>query len=153
MNEELLFKLKELGLQVPAEPKPLGAYQPFVISGNTAYLSGQISRDVQGQVIVGKVGKELTLEQGAKAAAQAALYGLSILMGIGLQRFSRILRLTGYVQTTPEFYDIPKVVNGASDLFLNLFGEQGKHARSAVGMTALPMNAAVEIEIVAELKS
>lgn len=154
MNDKVLSRLKELGLELPEEPKPLGAYQPFVIVGNIAYLSGQISRNSHGQVIVGKVGNELTLEQGAKAAEHAALYALSILMhGIGLQRFERIVRLTGYVQTAFDFYDIPKVVNGASNLFLHLFDEDGKHARSAVGMASLPMNAAVEIEVLAQLKS
>ena len=146
-------KLKELGLKLPPAPKPAGLYQPFVVSGKLAFLSGQISRDAEGKILAGKVGKDLSLVEGQAAARLAALNALSIMKHlIGFEKISRVVKMTGFVQTSPDFYEIPAVVNGASELFSEVMGEQGAHARSAVGMASLPMNAAVEIELVLELK-
>lgn len=146
-------KITHLGLSLPPAPKPLGIYQPFVVSGNLAFLSGQIPKDVDGKVVTGKVGKELSLEQGKAAARSAALNALSIMKHlIGFEKIRRIIKMTGFVNVAPDFYEIPAVVNGASELLAEVFGEAGSHARSAVGMASLPMNAAVEIELVVELK-
>ena len=146
-------KLKELGLSLPPAPKPVGLYQPFVASGKLAFLSGQISKDAEGKILAGKVGKDLSLAEGQAAAKLAALNALSIMKNlIGFKKINRIVKMTGFVQAAPDFYEIPAVVNGASELFMEVMGEQGAHARSAVGMASLPMNAAVEIELVLELK-
>lgn len=151
MNIDL--KLSELGLKLPPAPKPVGLYQPFVVSGKLAFLSGQISKDADGKILTGKVGKELSLAEGQAAARLAALGALSIMKHlIGFEKISRVVKMTGFVQTVPDFYEIPAVVNGASELLAAVMGEQGSHARSAVGVASLPMNAAVEIELVIELK-
>lgn len=145
--------LLQLGIVLPPVPKPVGLYQPVVIAGKLAFLSGQISRDAEGKIVTGKVGKELSLEDGGKAAQLAALNALTIIKNlIGIEKIARIVKLTGFVQTAPDFYQIPDVVNKASEIFVQVFGEAGKHARSAVGMASLPANAAVEIELVVELK-
>ncbi len=145
--------LKKLGLELPPAPKPVGLYQPFVVSGNLAFLSGQISKDAGGKLLTGKVGKDLSLAEGQAAARLAALNALSIMKHlIGFERIRRVVKMTGFVQTAPDFYEIPAVVNGASELFAEVMGEQGSHARSAVGMASLPLNAAVEIELVLELR-
>ncbi len=145
--------LKIIGLVLPPAPKPVGLYQPFVVSGKLVFLSGQISKDADGKVLVGKVGKDLSLAGGQSAARLAALNALSIMKHlIGFGKISRVVKMTGFVQTAPGFYEIPAVVNGASELLAAVMGEQGVHARSAVGMASLPMNAAVEIELVLELK-
>ena len=146
-------KIKQLGLVLLPPPKPAGSYQPVVVSGAFAFLSGQISKTADGKILSGKVGKDLTLEQGKEAARAAALNALSAIHHlIGFGKFERILRVVGYVQTAPDFYEIPAVVNGASDLFLEIFGPAGVHARSAVGMASLPLNAAVEIEVTLQVK-
>jgi enamine deaminase RidA (YjgF/YER057c/UK114 family) len=146
-------KLEELGLKLPIAPKPAGLYQPFVVSGKLAFLSGQISRDVDGKILAGKVGKDLSLAEGQAAARLAALNLLSIMKHlIGFEKIRRVVKMTGFVQTAPDFYEIPAVLNEASELFTEVMGECGAHARSAVGMSSLPLNAAVEIELVLELK-
>ena len=146
-------KIQELGLSLPPSPKPVGLYQPFVVSGKLAFLSGQISKDAEGKILTGKVGKDISLAEGQAAARLAALNALSIMKHlIGFEKIRRVVKMTGFVQTAPDFYEIPAVVNGASELLAEVMGEQGKHARSAVGMASLPMNAAVEIELVLELK-
>ena len=146
-------KLSELGLLLPPAPKPVGLYKPFVVSGKLAFLSGQISKDAEGKILAGKVGKDLSLAEGQAAARLAALNALSIMKGlIGFEKILRVVKMTGFVQSAPDFYEIPSVVNGASELLAEVMGDQGTHARSAVGMASLPMNAAVEIELVLELK-
>jgi len=146
-------KITQLGLSLPPAPKPVGLYQPFVVSGKLAFLSGQLSKDAQGKLLTGKVGKDLSLSEGKMAARLAALNVLSIMKYlIGFGKISRIVKMTGFVQAAPDFYEIPAVVNGASELFAEVMGDQGAHARSAVGMASLPLNAAVEIELVLELK-
>ena len=139
---------------IPQAPQPAGSYQPVVFCGNLAFLSGQISKTADGRVLSGKVGAQLTLEEGKLAARVAALNALSAIHHwIGFLKFARILRLVGYVQTAPDFHEISAVINGASDFFLEIFGPQGVHARSAVGMAGLPLNAAVEIELTVEIKN
>jgi len=146
-------KITQLGLSLPPAPKPVGLYQPFVVSGKLAFLSGQVSRDAEGKILVGKVGKDLSLAEGKAAARLAALNALSIMKHlIGFEKINRVVKMTGFVQTAPDFDEIPAVVNGASELLVEVMGDHGTHARSAVGMASLPMNAAVEIELVLELK-
>lgn len=146
-------RLKELGIELPPAPVPAGAYVPVLVQGTTAYLSGQLPRRSDGTLIQGRVGQELDLAQGREAARLAALNALSAFRRhLGWERFERVLRLTGYLQTGPGFQDHPKVLNGASEVLTEIFGEKGIHARSAVGVSSLPMNAAVEIEFIFELK-
>lgn len=146
-------KITQLGLSLPSAPKPAGFYQPVVVSGKLAFLSGQVSKDAEGKVLTGKVGKDLSLAEGQAAARFAALNALSVMKHlIGFEKISRVVKMTGFVQAASDFYEIPGVMNGASELFVEVMGDRGAHARSAVGMASLPMNAAVEIELVLELK-
>jgi enamine deaminase RidA (YjgF/YER057c/UK114 family) len=148
-----LQKIQSLNLVLPPPPKPVGSYRPVILAGKLAFLSGQVSRMPDGSMLTGKVGKDLTLEQGKEAARIAVLNAISLIQEfIKFEQFDQMVRLVGYVQTAPDFYEIPAVMNGASDLLLEIFGEKGVHARSAVGMASLPMNAAVEIEITLQVK-
>ena len=147
-------RLKEMGLELPAPGKPMANYVTAVRTGNLVFLSGHGPVLENGNLITGKVGADLTLEEGYKAARQVALVLLASLKSeIGdLDKVHRVVKLLGMVNCTPDFVDQPKVVNGASDLLVEIFGEKGKHARSAVGMNALPSNIAVEIEMIAEIE-
>ena len=154
MRALILDKLKELNLTLPPAPQSVGAYVPLTIAGTLAFLSGQISKDASGKILAGKVGRDISLEEGKKAAELAALNALSLIDAhLGFDRVERILRLVGYIQTSSDFYAIPDVLNGASNLFLSVMGDAGKHARSAVGMASLPLNAAVEVELTLLLKA
>lgn len=147
-------RIQELKLHLPKAPQPAGSYRPVVISGSYAFLSGQISKTADGRVLTGKLGQDLDLEQGKEAAKCAALQVLAVLGDlIGFARFERMIRVVGYVQSSADFYEISQVMNGASDFFLEVFGENGIHARSAVGMASLPLNAAVEIEATIKIKA
>lgn len=151
MNFEM--KIKQLGLEIPPAPVPVGSYRPVIFSQHLAFLSGQIARLPDGQLVTGAVGKELTLEDGQKAARLAAINVVSVIQhAIGFARFVRLVRLVGYVQAAPHFHDIPKVINASSDLFIDIFGEAGTHARSAVGVPNLPLNSAVELELTVEVR-
>ena len=143
-----------MGLSLPPAPKPAGAYTPVVFAGNLALISGQVARKADGTLCCGKAGKELNLEEARKAAETAALNVLSIIHHvIGEEKVERFLRVAGFVQTSPDFYEIPKVIDAASELFQQLFGERGVHARTSVGVSSLPMNAAVEIEVTLQIRS
>ena len=149
-----LEKLKSLGLELPASPKPQGWYVPAVRSGNLVFVSGQLPMS-QGELAVkGKLGQPLTLEEGREAAKLCLLNVLAALEGNGfpLESVRRVVKLRGYVQSAPDFYEQPKVLNAASELLTEIFGDEGKHARAAVGVAALPLNAAVEIEAIFEMK-
>ena len=125
-----------------------------MISGSTLYVSGQVSIDPSGAFITGKVGSDLSVEDGAKAAERCALALLAqakAACGGDLGRLKRVLKLTGFVNSTPDFTDQPKVVNGASDLLVAVLGDKGRHARSAVSAGALPLGVVVEIEGIFEL--
>ncbi|MBL8834352.1 MAG: RidA family protein [Rhodospirillales bacterium] len=147
-------RLKELGIDLPAAAAPAGNYVPWVVSGKTAYIAGQITlKDGKPQVL-GKLGREFGIEEGQAAARLCAINIVSQLKaacGGDLDRVVRIVRLGGFVNCIPEFTDQPKVINGASDLIVQIFGEAGKHARAAVGASSLPLGVAVEIEAVAEI--
>ncbi len=146
-------KIQSLRLTLPSPPKPVGSYQPVTYAKGLAFLSGQVSKSSDGKVLAGKVGLDLTLDQGREAARLAALNVISIIQNlVGFDRFEKIVRVVGYVQTAPNFYDISQVVNGASDLFIEVFGDKGVHARSSLGMAGLPLNAAVELEVTLEIR-
>lgn len=147
-------KLKELGITIPEPAKPVAAYVPAVVSGNLVYTAGQIPLKDGQLAFKGKVGQDLTLEQGYEAAKVCTLNCLAAIKGVlgSLDRVKRIVKVTGFVNSAPGFTDQPKVVNGASELLVQVFGEQGKHARSAVGVAELPLNAAVEVEMIVEFE-
>lgn len=146
-------RLKELGLTLPQTPTPAGNYVSAVSSGSMVYVSGHGPRQADGTMITGKVGRELTVEEGYAAARLTMLNCLASLKAeIGdLERVTRIVKLFGMVNCTEDFGRHPEVINGGSDLLTALFGERGKHARSAVGMQSLPFQIAVEIELIAEV--
>jgi len=143
--------LKEKGIELPEVPKPVANYVPAVRTGNLIFLSGH---GPQKHIPNGKVGKELTIEQGYEAARNTALCLISTMKNIleDLDRVRRIVKLTGFVNCAEDFKDQPKVVNGASDLFVEIFGDNGKHSRSAIGIYQLPNGIPVEIELVAEVQ-
>lgn len=148
-------RLKQLGLTLPAPPKPVANYVPVVRTGDLLFLSGVLpSRDGR-LVLSGKLGENLTVEQGVEAARVAVLNGLSIVRSEAgsLDRVKQIVKMVGYIASAPGFIDQPHVLNGASDLLVSLFGEAGRHARVAVGAAELPRMAPVEIELIVELYS
>jgi enamine deaminase RidA (YjgF/YER057c/UK114 family) len=141
-------RLAELGITLPDAPAPAANYVPFVVTGNTVYVSGQISMS-DGALITGKLGADMGPEEGAAAARACALALLAQLRAAcegDLDRVQRVLKLTGFVNSTAEFTDQPKVINGASDLLVEVLGDKGRHARSAVSAASLPLGVAVEIE-------
>jgi len=147
-------KIKDLGLKVPEPPKPLAAYVPAVKVDQYVYTAGQIPF-VDGQLkYQGKVGRELTEADGYEAARVCALNCLSAIKGIAgsLDEIEQIVKVTGYVNSAPGFNQQPKVINGASELLGDIFGEAGAHARAAVGVSELPADAAVEVDMIVKLK-
>ena len=147
-------RLAELGVTLPATPPPIGTYVPSVRTGNLLYLSGLgPTAGADGNVPVGKVGSDLTVEEGYEAAR---LVGINILARLkselgDLDKVGRVVKLLSMVNCAPDFTQPPAVANGCSDLMVEVFGEKGRHARSAVGMAALPNNIAVEIEMIVEI--
>jgi enamine deaminase RidA (YjgF/YER057c/UK114 family) len=153
LDETLEEVCKKLGLKVPPPPKPAGTYRPLVVSNGFAFVSGQLSRDAEGRLITGKVGREIQIEEGKRAAQWSALQALSVIKSeMSLERVEQIVRLVGYVQVGNDFYSHSEVMNGASELLAEVFGEKGKHARTSVGVASLPLNAAVEIELTLRVK-
>jgi len=146
-------RLKALGIQLPPAPKPVASYVPAVRTGNLVFLAGQGPLADGKPTVTGKVGAELTEEDGYKAARATILNSLAVLRAeIGsLDRVRRIVKLVGWVNSAPGFTRQPWVINGASDLLVEVFGDAGKHARSSIGANELPFNIPVEIEIVVEV--
>lgn len=145
-------RLADIGLVLPAPVAPIANYVPTVQAGNLLHISGQVSLDASGG-IKGIVGEDVSLE---KAQDAARLCGINLIaqmkMALGdLDRVARIVKLGGFVQCGPEFYDIPKVINGCSDLMVQVFGDAGRHARAAVGVYRLPLGFAVEVDAVVEV--
>ena len=141
-------RLAELGVSLPDAPAPAANYVPFVQTGDIVYISGQISANSDG-MIVGKLGADMSVEEGAAAAKTCAISLLAQLKaacGGDIDRLVRVVKLTGFVNSTAEFGDQPKVINGASDFLVEALGDAGKHARSAVSAASLPFGVAVEIE-------
>ncbi|OUD09876.1 hypothetical protein BVC71_08620 [Marivivens niveibacter] len=147
-------KLAELGVTLPDAPAPAANYVPFTITGNLVHISGQISQNDDG-LILGRLGENMSTEQGAIAAKQCAISLLSQVKaacGGDISRLKRVIKLNAFVNSAPDFYEQPKVVNGASDFLVEALGDAGRHARSAVGVAALPLGVAVEIDGIFEIE-
>jgi enamine deaminase RidA (YjgF/YER057c/UK114 family) len=147
-------RLKSLGLELPAIPKPLAAYIPAKQSGKLVFTAGQLPM-VNGDLISkGLLGKDVEIEEANNAARICTLNALAAIKGVigDLDKIKQVVRVVGYVASLPTFTQQPAVVNGASELLLEIFDDAGKHARSAVGMAALPLNASVEIELTVEIE-
>lgn len=147
-------RLLELGIQLGEMKAPIANYVKAVQTGKLLYLSGHIPDEVPGKKTRGKLGVQLSVEEGREAARLTAISLLSTLQyyAKNLNNIKRIVKVTGMVNADPAFTQHPAVINGCSDLLVAIFGEKGKHARSAIGMSSLPMDAAVEIEMIVELK-
>jgi len=146
-------KLASLGIKLPSPPAPAGSYVPVVISQNFAFVAGQIPAE-GGQVkFRGKVGRDIPIGAGQQAARLCTVNALSQLKSAlgNLDRIKRVVKVTGFVNCDPSFAEHPQVVNGASDLLVQVFGEAGKHARAAVGVSSLPLDSAVEVEFIVEV--
>ncbi len=145
-------RLKQLNITLPTPPKPAGSYIPVVTSGNLAFVSGQIPMQDGKVLFSGKVPSEKSIEN---AQAAAKLCGINLLAQLkanlgSLDRITKIVRVSGFVNCTPEFSEHPKIINAASDMFFEIFGEKGKHTRIAVGVSSLPLNSTVEIDMTVE---
>ena len=151
---QLEHKLMNLGIVIPEIPKPVAAYVPAKQSGKLVFTAGQLPM-VNGELISkGLLGQDVEVEEASRAARVCTLNALAAIKGVigDLDRIKQIVRVVGYVASIPTFTQQPAVVNGASELLLEIFGESGKHARSAVGMAVLPLNASVEIELTVEVE-
>ena len=146
-------RLKELGIELPPAPQPLASYVPVSVSGGFAFVAGQVPMAEGKPLVTGKLGDDIDVATGAEAARRCALQALAALRSeLGsLDRVSRIVRLGVFVASASGFTDQPKVANGASDLLAEVFGESGRHARIAVGVSELPLGAPVEVEVLAEI--
>ena len=147
--------IKKLNINLPNAPDPVGSYVAAKIIGKFLYISGQVSINEKGEFIKGKVGKELNLEEGYESAKRCALNIVSQAKkacGNDLSRIKSCIKLTGYVNSTDDFIEQPKVINGASDLISSVFGEIGKHTRAAVSVNSLPLGVAVEVDAIFEIK-
>jgi len=146
-------KIRELGLTLPAPPQPVANYVPAVRVGDLLFLSGVLPSRGGQLVMTGKLGDNLTVEQGVEAARAAVLNGLSIIRSVtgSLDHVKQIVKMVGYIASAPGFTDQPQVLNGASDLLVSLFGDAGRHARVAVGAAELPRQAPIEIELIVEV--
>lgn len=152
---EIEAKLKELGLTLPKPPEPVAAYLPALQVGDLLFLSGTTCYVDGGLLYTGRVGAELSLEEGYAAARQTALNLLSVIKATlgDLDRVERVVKLNGYVNSALEFDRQPEVINGASELLEQLFGERGRHARTSIGVSALPAHIPVEIELIVQVRS
>lgn len=151
---DIAGKLRELGISIPIAPKPVATYVPFAVEGKLVFVAGQGTFGADGRLLyVGKVGRDLTEQDGYQAARLCALNCLAQLQAAAgsLDRVKRILRVGGFVNCAPDFANHPQVINGASDLVVQIFGERGRHARTAVGADSLPGGIAAEVEMIAAL--
>ena len=147
----IIDRIAELGLALPQAAAPVASYQPLVVVGDMVHVSGQLPF-VDGKLVTGRLGDDVSLERGADAARACGLMILAQLHAAGLlDRVAQIVKLGAFVNSTPDFTDQPKVANGASDLMQAVFGDAGRHARSAVGVPVLPLGAAVEVDAVIAL--
>jgi enamine deaminase RidA (YjgF/YER057c/UK114 family) len=153
MAGEIEERLKQLGIELPPAPNPAANYVPTAVSGNLVFVSGQVPMTPEGRKFVGKIGREFSLEEGQQAARICAINILTHLNAAlgGLDKIVRMVKLTGFVNSVPDFMEPQFVVNGASDLIVDVLGERGRHARSAVGVGTLPNGVAVEVEAIAEI--
>ena len=154
MSGKIDARLRELGIELPQPAAPVANYVPFTVSGNLVFIAGQICQWNGERRFVGKLGAGISIadgQQGARLCALNILAHLRVSAAGDLDRVRRCLRLGGFVNCTPDFTDMPQIVNGASDLMVEIFGEAGKHARAAVGNNSLPGGVAVEVEATFEL--
>ena len=153
MSGKINQRLEELGIILPKPPKPVASYVPFTISGQLIFVSGQVPLGPEGLMYRGKIGGDLTLEDGQQAARLCALNILAQVQAAldgDLDRVHQVIRLGGFVNATDDFTDQPLVINGASDLMVEVFGDSGRHARTAVGTNTLPVGVSVEIDAIVE---
>ncbi len=154
MAGEIDARLQELGIELPQAAAAVANYVPYVVTGNLVFVSGQVTIENGEFKYRGKLGSDLSVEQGQEAARLCALNIIAQLKdacGGDLDRVQRVVKLGGFVNSTPDFKDQPKVINGASDLMVEVFGDRGKHARAAVSAGALPVGVAVEVDAVAAI--
>lgn len=154
MSADITERLKSLSITLPEAAAPAANYLPYVISGNQLHISGQLPTEHGALVATGRLGDGVSLEDGQRAARACAINIIAqanAALGGDLGRIRRIVKISGFVASTPDFTDQHLVINGASNLLADVFGEAGKHARAAVGMAALPLNAAVEIDAIMEI--
>ena len=154
MSGKIDARLKELGIALPTPPAPVASYVPYVVSGNLVFISGQVTMSPDGLKYVGKVGKDISLEDGKAAARLCAINVIAQVKaacGGDLDRVKRCVKVGVFVNATPDFAQHPEVANGASDLFVEVFGDAGRHARAAVGAGSLPRGVAAEVEAVFEI--
>ena len=147
-------KLKQLNIELPNAPSPVGAYVAFKTVNNLLYISGQLPIDSNGKVIKGKVGKDLTLEDGQKASKLCIINILAQAnkaMNGDLNKIKNCIKITGFVNSTDDFFDQPKVINPASETLSSVFGDKGKHTRAAISCSSLPLGAVVEIDAIFEI--
>lgn len=147
-------KLKELGITLPQPPQPVANYVNAVRTGNLIFLAGKGPKHTDGSEITGKLGREISIEEGYEAARLTAINQLAVLKAVlgDLNKVKRIVKVLGMVNSDPSFVEQPKVINGFSDMMVAVFGERGRHARAAVGMASLPRGQAVEIEMIVEVE-
>ncbi len=147
-------KLKLLGIELPDIPKPLGSYVPFIKTGNLVYLSGMLPLREGRLLRTGRVGESVSIDDAVDDARNAAINALAVLKSAvgSLNNVKRCVKICGYISSAHDFIDQPKVLNGASELIFEVFGESGRHARAAVGVNVLPMNSPVEIEFIFEVQ-
>ena len=156
MAEEIEARIKALGIELPEPSKPGGSYVPYHFSGNLLFLTGQLCHWNGERLFVGKLGAEVDIDQGKKVARVCALNlisQLNVALNRQLDRLVKTVRLAGYINSAAEFHGQSQVMNGASDLFVEVFGERGRHTRLAVGVSSLPYNVAVEVEGVFEVSA
>jgi enamine deaminase RidA (YjgF/YER057c/UK114 family) len=154
MSGRIAARLKELGIDLPKAPAPVANYVPWVKTGSLLFVSGQITMGPNGLEFIGAVGDHLDIDTGKRAARLAAVNVVaqaSAALDGDLDRVVRVVKITGYVNAAPGFVQHPDVINGASDLFVEIFGDAGRHARVAVGASSLPRNCAVEVEAIFEI--
>jgi len=147
-------KLKELSIELPGVAKPLGSYVPFVKAGNVIYLSGMLPLKDGKLITAGRLGESVTIDEAVLCARTAAINALGILKSAAgsLDMIKQCVKITGFIASAPDFTDQPKVLNGASDLMVEVFGDAGRHARAAVGVNILPLNSPVEVEFIFEVR-
>ncbi len=153
MTAQIEVKLADLGITLPEAAAPAANYVPFVKTGNHLYISGQLPMNAEGIQFKGKLGEDFTANEGAEAARLCAINLIAQMKAAtgDLEKVARIVKLGGFVNSTADFGDQPAVINGASNLMVDVFGEKGRHARSAVSAVALPFGVAVEIDAIVEL--
>jgi enamine deaminase RidA (YjgF/YER057c/UK114 family) len=147
-------RLQDLGIVLPDAPSPVANYVPSLVSGDILFISGQISMDADGKIITGQIGDTMSVNQGQMAAKRCAILILAQAKAAlgSLGRVSQVVKITGFVNATADFGDHPKVINGASDFMVEVFGNKGRHTRAAVGVSSLPMNCTVEVDAILRIE-